>query len=90
MVESGTTSSILNNPRHPYTYGLLNSIPRLGTSKSRLVAMPGQQSNPAERPLGCPFHPRCSKTEAICRNENPRMTEENGTNFACWHPMATL
>jgi len=87
IVEFGTPDAILSFPHHPYTYGLIKSIPQLDAPKARLFAIPGTQPNPAERPLGCPFHPRCPHALEICRHENPGFTVNLGQGYACWHPM---
>jgi oligopeptide/dipeptide ABC transporter ATP-binding protein len=87
IVEFGTPAALLSFPRHPYTFGLIKSIPQLDAPKVRLFAIPGTQPNPAERPTGCPFHPRCPQALEICHKENPGFTVISSQGFACWHPM---
>jgi oligopeptide/dipeptide ABC transporter ATP-binding protein len=85
-VESGKTETIINSPKHPYTSGLIHSIPKLNEYKTRLSTIPGSQPNPAERPGGCPFHPRCSNVIQACRIQYPDYIIENEHGFACWNP----
>lgn len=58
-VETGPVEEIFDNPRHPYTVGLMTSLPRLDEDLERLIPIEGQPPNPASLPSGCPFHPRC-------------------------------
>ena len=60
MVEFGKSKDIFSNPRHPYTMGLLNSVPRVDSIKSRLTAIPGTIPDMVSPPSGCRFHPRCT------------------------------
>jgi oligopeptide/dipeptide ABC transporter ATP-binding protein len=59
VVETATVDELFHHPRHPYTVGLMRSVPSLEVQTERLVQIPGQQPSPANRPSGCPFHPRC-------------------------------
>ena len=69
IVEEASTESLFAQPRHPYTLGLLNSIPR-GDGR-RLQTIEGQPPNMIEPPSGCPFHPRCSFREDVCEQQLP-------------------
>jgi len=73
IVERGPVEAVLDNPRHPYTQGLLASMPRLdGDFKAPLEAIPGMVPPPALKPRGCAFHPRCHWAEAgLCDREAP-------------------
>jgi oligopeptide/dipeptide ABC transporter ATP-binding protein len=71
LVESGPVRQIFNQPAHPYTQALLQSIPRLSDSRDRLTAIDGQPPDLVTPPLGCAFHPRCPKAMDRCRAENP-------------------
>ncbi len=71
VVEEGTVDAIFDSPRHPYTWGLLGSLPRLDASGDRLAQIPGQPPSLLSPPPGCRFHPRCSYTLARCRTEVP-------------------
>ncbi len=86
IVEYADTSRILKSPRHPYTRGLLDSIPPLTHDKKPLAAIKGFPPNPGDLPGGCPFHPRCPRVGARCRSEDPPDTVRGGGRFACWHP----
>jgi peptide/nickel transport system ATP-binding protein len=59
IVERGPTAAIIEEPKHPYTRGLLKAVPRLDDLESRLTPVGGDIPSPLERPSGCPFHPRC-------------------------------
>jgi len=73
VVEVGDVETIFHAPRHPYTLGLMNSLPRLEADESRLEPIPGQPPSLLNVPPGCPFHPRCklSQDRAVCREQNP-------------------
>ena len=71
IVEAGPTEDVLTNPKHPYTRGLLEAVPRLDGGVGRLEGMEGAVPNPAELPAGCAFHPRCSKGQADCKEIEP-------------------
>ncbi|QNN22209.1 ABC transporter ATP-binding protein [Planctomycetales bacterium ZRK34] len=62
VVEYGSVHDVFANPLHPYTRGLFRSIPKLGETAHRLPTIPGNVANPANLPIGCPFHPRCDTT----------------------------
>ena len=71
IAEQGNTLQIFNEPRHPYTQGLLASLPSRSKRGQRLHSIPGAVPNPAHKPRGCPFHPRCQFTVESCRNRFP-------------------
>lgn len=84
VVESGTTRQILEAPRHPYTIGLIASIPRLGTERDTLEPIPGAVADPVDPPSGCKFHPRCRHAVARCRSERPVLRRlADGALVAC-------
>ena len=84
IVEQGNVREIYNNPQHPYTEALLQSIPKLG-DKSELYVIPGQPPNLAELPTGCYFHPRCPKAFDQCRSESPpEFPLGAGRTSKCW------
>lgn len=75
VVEEGTRDRLLRRPRHPYTQGLLASIPELSSDKRRtLKAIPGRPPSAGEEPAGCPFAPRCPLVLDRCRREQPELT----------------
>ena len=71
VVETAPVRDIFKTPAHPYTRGLLKSIPRGGLSAERLTPIGGQPPDLANIPAGCPFHPRCSMARDVCRNQMP-------------------
>jgi oligopeptide/dipeptide ABC transporter ATP-binding protein len=73
IVEVADTREILARPRHPYTRGLIASIPRLGMAAAALQPIPGAPVDPTAPPGGCRFHPRCPRAEARCRGERPAL-----------------
>lgn len=73
IVEQGTTDQIFQGSRHPYTLGLLASLPSPSKRGKRLYSIPGSVPNPAYKPKGCPFHPRCPYKIPSCRQEYPKM-----------------
>ena len=71
IVEVGSTREILARPRHPYTRGLMDAIPRIGMEAGALQPIPGALEDLAGSHGGCRFHPRCGRAEARCRMERP-------------------
>lgn len=85
VVEEGETEKIFENPEHPYTEGLIKSMPRIGSKQSRLYAIPGQVPDPAKMPKGCKFADRCPYVMDICREEEPALMEgSDGRKHRCW------
>ncbi|NMB00038.1 MAG: ABC transporter ATP-binding protein [Firmicutes bacterium] len=85
IVEAATTNAIFKNPRHPYTIGLLASIPRLDGDGSRLQAIPGSVPIPGEFPKACGFHPRCPFAEILCTEiRPPSFIVDQDHSVACW------
>jgi len=86
IVEKGTADDIYDDPRHPYTIGLMASVPQLDQDiKKKLVPIPGQPPNLSMVPEGCPFHPRCDHAVAQCRRDTPPLTHISDTHEkACW------
>ncbi|MBN4060938.1 ABC transporter ATP-binding protein [bacterium AH-315-I18] len=88
VVEYGSVYDVFDNPLHPYTRGLFDSMPVLGAPKSRLRTIQGNVPNPANLPQGCPFHPRCRSYEgdAQCTAADPPLHEITPGHWAsCWH-----
>ena len=75
IAEQGRVSDIFTNPVHPYTTGLLNSLPSRDKRGSTLSSIPGTVPDPAYKPDGCPFHPRCGHAVDSCRVEFPEMCD---------------
>ena len=85
VVEKGTVYDIFEKPSHPYTEGLLNSIPKLGEHVDELESIPGNVPNPKYMPKGCKFAPRCKYAFDKCHEEEPGFTElGNGHQSRCW------
>ena len=84
IVERGPVRAVLESPRHPYTAGLLATLPRLGRSPARLPAIPGNVPDLAALPSGCAFADRCPRAVADCRRTPPTLeTLESGRAVAC-------
>lgn len=78
-VEMAPVEDLYYNPQHPYTVGLMSSIPRIGDDRERLQTIPGRMPDLIENPPGCNFHPRCPYAEQACtRNEPPLVDVETG------------
>jgi oligopeptide/dipeptide ABC transporter ATP-binding protein len=85
VVESGPVSQLFNNPIHPYTEALLNSIPRMGDNRQRLTAIDGQPPDLSALPPGCSFAPRCTLAFDRCRAERPGEFAPSPDRTArCW------
>ena len=85
IVESAPVAALFNDPQHPYTIGLLGSIPRLDVERSRLATIEGTVPSPARQPAGCRFAPRCPFSDQRCHAEPPPLREmAPGHQVACW------
>ncbi|MBW2094592.1 MAG: ABC transporter ATP-binding protein [Deltaproteobacteria bacterium] len=82
IVEQGHTDHIFKSPKHPYTQGLLASLPSRLKRGQRLPSIPGTVPDPARRPAGCPFHPRCSHAIASCEKDFPNMCDYGGGHLS--------
>jgi oligopeptide/dipeptide ABC transporter ATP-binding protein len=82
IVEHGSLEQIFKTPWHPYTQALLASLPSRKKRGRRLYSIPGQVPNPARKPAGCPFHPRCPKVTPPCRELYPGMCAFEKDHFA--------
>ncbi|PSO09151.1 hypothetical protein B9Q04_01955 [Candidatus Marsarchaeota G2 archaeon BE_D] len=90
LMELGTSSEIFHRPLHPYTLGLLRSVPdmRKNTPNEFIPGTPPDLVNP---PSGCPFNPRCPLAQDICRREMPKFEDYGGEHYAaCWMVPATV
>lgn len=86
IIEIGPIKEIYHNPHHPYTVGLLGSLPRPDTTrKDKLYSIKGEPPDLLVMPPGCPFAPRCTYAVEQCRHENPTLESlGNGHQVACW------
>ena len=71
IIETGTVYEVFGDPAHPYTVGLMNSVPRVDQRGQRLEPITGSPPDLADIPSGCPFHPRCPRVEDVCTVERP-------------------
>jgi len=84
VVEKAITRDIFDNPKHPYTYGLLQSLPKIGR-KARLISISGSVPDPWLLPRGCSFEPRCPVAMDICKENDPPMFNIANDHYAkCW------
>lgn len=87
IVELSDVYTIFKRPMHPYTIGLLKSVPNPLKRKERLDTIPGVVPNLINPPSGCRFHPRCSRATSICKEKVPELVEVEEKHFvACHHP----
>lgn len=89
IVERGSSDQIFYDPRHPYTWGLLASVPKIDSDEhERLIPIEGNPVDLIHPPAGCPFAPRCSSCMKICIGQvPPQCTVEEGHMAACWLPV---
>ncbi|MBF9049458.1 ATP-binding cassette domain-containing protein [Roseobacter sp. HKCCD9010] len=91
IVEAGTTEAVFTDPQHPYTIGLMSSMPSLGDRHDRLVTVPGLVPQPAEMPSGCRFVTRCPFAAPICADVPPLQSCGEDHAVACARaPLETL
>ncbi len=82
LIEVGCTQDILEQPRHPYSWGLLNAYPNMTTTRD-LRGIRGASPDPTAPPPGCRFHPRCTQAVARCREVEPPLVQVKGRRLAC-------
>ncbi len=83
VVEYGSVWDVYTNPKHPYTRGLFDSIPKMDVDDERLSPIPGLAPNPTALPSGCYFHPRCKYCQERCREQSPAMKGDTH-QYKCW------
>jgi oligopeptide/dipeptide ABC transporter ATP-binding protein len=83
VVETGAVDEIFYAARHPYTRGLLASLPRLDSGAEKLIPIPGSPPSVINRPSGCPFHPRCPYAQPVCAADEPALRPVGRTLSAC-------
>ena len=85
VVEFADVKTLFKNPQHPYTVGLLNSLPRHDIDQEELIAIKGNVPSPFEMPNGCAFAPRCPHASAICHTKEPELVPHLENNeIRCW------
>ena len=85
VVESAPVKALFDDPQHPYTIGLLGSIPRLDVQRARLATIEGSVPSPANQPAGCRFAPRCPFADARCHDQAPPLRTMGASHqVACW------
>ena len=84
IVEIGVVADIINRPQHPYTVGLMGSIPRIRDDRPRLTQIDGSMPRLTAVPPGCAFHPRCPHAFARCMRQRPELLPAGASLAACW------
>jgi len=84
IVEIGPVHDVIHSPAHPYTVGLMGSIPAMDEDRERLLQIDGAMPRLTAIPTGCAFHPRCPKAFARCHVERPNLMPAQATQAACW------
>ncbi|MCM2535064.1 ABC transporter ATP-binding protein [Neobacillus pocheonensis] len=85
VVEEADVFDLFESPKHPYTKGLIGSVPKLGQKKDKLDSIKGNVPDPSNLQKGCKFAPRCNEAMSICiKEEPPEMNFENGRSCSCW------
>ena len=90
IAEIGPVHDVIHSPAHPYTVGLMGSIPAMDDDRERLLQIDGAMPRLTAIPKGCAFNPRCPRVFARCRSERPELIDAGNTRAACWlHAEAT-
>jgi len=84
IVEIGPVAAVIHHPAHPYTIGLMDSIPKLVHDRERLASIEGTMPRLTAIPSGCAFHPRCPRAFDRCARERPEIADVGATRAACW------
>ena len=87
IVEIGPVADVVRQPAHPYSMGLMGSIPSLHAEHVRLKQIPGSMPRLTALPAGCAFGPRCERADARCNTERPALEATGMTTSACFHPV---
>jgi peptide/nickel transport system ATP-binding protein len=89
VIEVGPVAAVVHYPAHPYTAGLMASIPSLDERRARLRQIDGSMPRLSAIPQGCAFHPRCNQALPVCTQTRPNLAAAGGTQAACWAPLAS-
>jgi len=84
IVEIGPVADVIHRPQHPYSVGLMGSIPSILDERERLTQIEGSMPRLTAIPAGCAFHPRCPQAFERCRSERPELLPAGTTQAACW------
>jgi peptide/nickel transport system ATP-binding protein len=84
IVEIGPVADVINRPQHPYTIGLMGSIPKIVDKRARLTQIDGSMPRLTAIPRGCAFHPRCPRAFGRCMRDRPELMEAGTSLAACW------
>jgi peptide/nickel transport system ATP-binding protein/oligopeptide transport system ATP-binding protein len=85
IVEQASTEQLFANPKHPYTQGLLNSLPKIHEDQDELITIEGSVPSPYNMPAGCRFASRCPYREDICITHQPNLiNQSDGVKVRCW------
>ncbi|MCE4556192.1 ABC transporter ATP-binding protein [Roseateles cellulosilyticus] len=86
IAEIGPVADVIHRPAHPYTVGLMGSIPAMDEDRERLLQIDGSMPRLTAIPPGCAYHPRCPRAADRCRVERPELADVGATRAACWLP----
>jgi peptide/nickel transport system ATP-binding protein len=84
VAEIGPVQDVIHHPAHPYTQGLMGSIPAMDEDRERLLQIDGSMPRLNAIPDGCAFNPRCPQATDRCRRERPELLDAGATRAACW------
>jgi peptide/nickel transport system ATP-binding protein len=87
VVETGSTEDVIERPLHPYTRGLIGSVPSHNRRGAKLTQIPGLPPSLSSLPAGCAFRPRCGQASALCREEPEERAVGGGRRLRCFHPL---
>ena len=87
IAEIGPVADVIHRPAHPYTVGLMGSIPAMDEDRERLLQIDGAMPRLNAIPPGCAFNPRCTRVIDRCRIDRPELADVNATRAACWQPV---
>jgi peptide/nickel transport system ATP-binding protein len=85
IVEQGTPEAVFQNPQHPYTMALVSAVPKLTRDGSTRAILKGEPPNPAMRPSGCAFHPRCAMAVERCKVDTPALLRGDDNRLVACH-----
>ncbi|HDH03624.1 MAG TPA: ABC transporter ATP-binding protein, partial [Actinobacteria bacterium] len=88
IVEQAPVDELFEDPKHPYTQGLLRALPHASAKKEKLIPIPGLVPPPQMMPAGCHFAPRCPHALSRCWEEHPEFETIDGRSFRCFNPQS--